>query len=312
MAIIKPEDMDFSDDNIVMIISGLPGYGKTTLALSAPDPLLVDADDGVKRTKVEHRKDSSIVKTYEDVLADAQQAIGKYKTFIPDTGGALIELMKEWATREHAAEVTTAKGKIDGRKVFGVVKSEFLRVSREWKRHFNVIYVFHESLDKEGDEVHYSIICEGSAKDLVWQPADIGAHLLVSGGQRYLGFSLTSQYTAKASSGISGLVPVPELKDGDKNDLLTRLFTQIKENRKAEAAALKPKKEAYEKAIALGREIIKQVEAPEQVLVASDQIKMLNHALTSEKELLGELRNLARKNGWAYDKEAGKYVAKAE
>ena len=29
--IVKPENMDFSNKNIIMIISGLPGVGKTTL-----------------------------------------------------------------------------------------------------------------------------------------------------------------------------------------------------------------------------------------------------------------------------------------
>lgn len=32
--IVKPENMDFSNKNIIMIISGLPGVGKTTLSLS--------------------------------------------------------------------------------------------------------------------------------------------------------------------------------------------------------------------------------------------------------------------------------------
>ena len=41
--IVKPENMDFSNKNIIMIISGLPGVGKTTLSLSAPDVVLVDA-----------------------------------------------------------------------------------------------------------------------------------------------------------------------------------------------------------------------------------------------------------------------------
>ena len=55
MAIIKPENMSFSDKNIIMIISGLPGVGKTTLALSAPDVLLIDADEGMAR-KPAHRR----------------------------------------------------------------------------------------------------------------------------------------------------------------------------------------------------------------------------------------------------------------
>lgn len=51
MPIVKPTEMDFSNKNIIMIISGLPGTGKTTLALSAPDVLLIDTDEGMARVK---------------------------------------------------------------------------------------------------------------------------------------------------------------------------------------------------------------------------------------------------------------------
>lgn len=47
--IVKPEEMDFSGRKIAMIVAGVPGIGKTTLALSAPKPLLIDLDDGVSR-----------------------------------------------------------------------------------------------------------------------------------------------------------------------------------------------------------------------------------------------------------------------
>ena len=53
--IVKPENMDFSNKNIIMIISGLPGVGKTTLALSAPDVVLIDADEGMDRFNPAHR-----------------------------------------------------------------------------------------------------------------------------------------------------------------------------------------------------------------------------------------------------------------
>ena len=82
-----------------MIIGGMPGVGKSTLALSAPDVLLIDADEGMARVNPAHRKDSSIWKTYEELLADIKSAEGKYKTIAIDTGGALIELMKDWAMR---------------------------------------------------------------------------------------------------------------------------------------------------------------------------------------------------------------------
>ena len=97
--IVKPESMDFSNKNIIVIISGLPGVGKTTLALSAPDVVLIDADEGLSRVKPEHRKDSSMIKTYEELLADIKSFEGHYKTVAIDTCGALIDLMKDWAMR---------------------------------------------------------------------------------------------------------------------------------------------------------------------------------------------------------------------
>ena len=99
MAILRPENMNFSGKNLIMIISGLPGTGKTTLALSAPDVLLIDTDKGMARVNPAHRKDASICATYEEVLADLKAAEGQYKTIVIDTCGKLIDYMKDWVVR---------------------------------------------------------------------------------------------------------------------------------------------------------------------------------------------------------------------
>jgi len=310
VAIVKPEEMDFSNKNIIMIISGLPGVGKTTLALSAPDVVLIDADEGMARVNPAHRKDASICKTYEELLADVKSFEGVYKTVVVDTGGSLIDMLKDWAMRTEP----TANKKSGGisQTGFGIVKTEFLRLSADLRKNFNVIYLFHVTKDKQDDVVFYDLVCEGSAKTLVWQPADLGAYMHIINGERYLGFTPTMNYNAKSAYGIKGLVKVPELKDGDKNDFLTRLFEQVKQNIANESAALKPQQEAYKKAIKAGTEIIAQVKEPGQVLVALEQIRALDHALTSLKELEAALKYHAKENKWVYDKEAKTYVAKAE
>jgi hypothetical protein len=312
MAIIKPENMDFSGKNIIMIVSGLPGVGKTTLALSAPETVLVDFDEGLPRVKAEHRKDSIVGGSYKGFLDDLKSAYASYKTIVIDTGGAMIEAMKEWAADEHALEVTTSRGNVDPRKVFGVVKSEFLRVSREIRQKMNVIYLFHESKDKENDEIFYSLVCEGSARTLVWQPADLGAHLFIQNGERYLGFTPTAQYSAKAAYGIKGLIKVPELKDGDPNDFLTKLFTQVKANIAAESAALKPQQDAYEEAMRQGNMIVDAISTPELATLGLAEIRKIAHALTSQKELEAAFKAKVKELGYEYSKEARAYVAKAE
>lgn len=42
----KPTELNFTGKRLCMIIADVPEIGKTTLALSAPKPLLIDLDRG--------------------------------------------------------------------------------------------------------------------------------------------------------------------------------------------------------------------------------------------------------------------------
>lgn len=306
MAIVKPEQMDFSKKNLVMIISGLPGVGKTTLALSAPDVVLVDADEGLARVKPEHRRDASICKTYEELLEDVAGFEGRYKTVVIDTGGALIDMMKDWAMRTEP----TASKKSGGfsQQGYGFIKTEFLRLSADLRRKFNVVFLFHASKDRQNDGVFYDIVCEGSAKTMVWQPADLGAYMHIISGERYLGFTPTSEYNAKSAYGVKGLIKVPELKAGDPNDFLEKLFKQVKANIQAEDAGLKPQQAAYEAAMKQARALIARINGAEDIPVAAEAVKALHHALTSLKESQAMMKARIAEIGLKWDKEKKTYV----
>ena len=309
MPIVKPTEMNFSAKNLIMIISGLPGTGKTTLALSAPDVLLIDTDEGMARVNPAHRKDASICKTYEEVLADIKAAEGKYKTIVIDTCGALIEYMKDWAMRtDPKASKKDGGFSLQG---YGIIKSEFVRLSAELRKKFNVIFLFHESMTKVDENVFYELVVEGSARTLVYQPADLAAHLFIQTGKRYLGFTPTEQYSAKAAYGIKGLIEVPELKEGEPNDFLTRLFDKVRANIAAESAALGPEKQKYDYAIADAKKIVATVNAPEDVQEAATAISKLDHGLTSEKEAKFMLKKRMDELGIVYDKTAKTYAYKA-
>ena len=310
MPIIKPENMNFSDKNIIMIISGLPGTGKTTLALSAPDVLLIDTDEGLARVNPAHRKDASVCKTYEEILADIKAAEGQYKTIVIDTCGALIEYMKDWAMRtDPKASKNNGGFSLQG---YGVIKAEFLRLSAELRKKFNVIFLFHENMTKNGDEgTFYELVVEGSTRTLVYQPADLAAHLFIQSGRRYLGFTPTEQYSAKSAYGIKGLMEVPELKDGEPNEFLTKLFARVRDNLSKESASLAPQKLAYLAATKEAKDICAAVKAPEDVAEAAKAIKALDHALTSEKESMAMLKERIAELGIVWDKSAKAYVYKS-
>ena len=310
MPIVKPTEMDFSAKNIIMIISGLPGTGKTTLALSAPDVLLIDTDEGMARVNPAHRKDASICKTYEEVLSDIKAAEGTYKTVVIDTCGALIEYMKEWAMRtDPKASKKDGGFSLQG---YGVIKSEFVRLSAELRKKFNVIFLFHENMTKNGDDgVFYELVVEGATRTLVYQPADLAAHLFIQNGRRYLGFTPTEQYSAKSAYGIKGLVEVPELKDGDPNDFLTRLFDKVRANLAAESKQIAPSKDKYAEAINEAKDICAAVKSPEDVPFAVETIGKLDHALTSEKESKAMLKKRLEELGIVWNKTTKTYEWKA-
>ena len=306
MALTAPEKMNFSSKNFTVILQGLPGVGKTTIALSAPKVMICDTDEGMCRINPEHRKTASFAKTYEELREDLESAKGKFETVVIDTAGALIDMLKDWAVRN-------GNIKKDGTislQGYGVVKREFITLSRELRKNFNVIYVFHAEKTKNGEDIFYDIVCEGAAKSIVYQPADIAGFVQIIGDKRYIGFSPTAQYNAKSAYGIKGLIEVPELKPGEPNDFMTKLFDQMRKNLEKESSELTQKKEAYDEAMEAGMITVNSIEKPEDVKNALAIIKGMQHSLTSEKELISAVTAKLKSLGIVYDKESKAYKYK--
>lgn len=310
MAIVKPENMNFSNKNIIFILSGTPGVGKTTTALSAEGVLLIDADNGICRVNPQHRKDASICKTYEEVLEDVKAAKGQYKTIVIDTGGALIEMMKSYVIR-HPEEFPGGAQKtvaVLSQKGYGYIKQLFLDFSAELRKDFNVIYLFHEQKSKEDDVTTYEIICEGSAKTLVYQPADLAAHMFIQNGKRLLGFTPTEQYFAKGAYGISGIVEVPTLAEGEPNDFLTKLFAKIRDGLQSETEKLSEDQKLYNKLISESDDFIGGVNNPEDIAPTLEIIEKMPDVLTYKAEIKAKLKKRIKELGIVFDKSKKEYV----
>ena len=107
-----------------MIIAGVPGIGKTTLALSSPRPLLIDLDKGVSRVEARFRTDTAVINDYSELVNDLKTTdLSNYDTLIIDTGGKLLEILKPVVIAEDAKN-----GKKDGNlslQGYGSVKRKF-------------------------------------------------------------------------------------------------------------------------------------------------------------------------------------------
>ncbi len=304
MAIKKPNELDFSGKNIIMIISGLPGTGKTTLALSAPDVLLIDCDEGMARVNPAHRKDASVCKTFDEIREDVKAAKGQYKTIVVDTGGALVDMLKQHVV-DHPADYPGGAKKSGGISLqgFGFVKQLFLDFSSDLRRNFNVVFIFHENKTKNDDDgVFYELVCEGSARTLVYQPADLAAHLFIQNGVRMLGFTPTESYSAKSAYGIKGLMEVPELKEGEPNNFLTKLFDTVRNNLQAETETLGREQKQYDEVMAAVKEYCEYIKEPGQVSEVMEMVQKLPHVLTSEKEAKAMIKKRLGELGIVWNK----------
>lgn len=306
MAIKKPNEMDFSDKKFMAILSGQPGLGKTTLALSAPKPFLMDFDRGVARVSAEYRCTASEAESYEEALEDMQSS--EYKeaeTIVIDTGGSLVQLMKAWAKKQDA------KSAKDGRAMYGVIKTEFDRLVYQIRMvdKKNLVVIFHTTEQSKGDTIQTRLSCEGSTKDIIWTPADFGGHMFMMGNKRMIGFSPTDEYFAKGCFGISGVMAIPELKSGDKNTFLTDLFAQARAKIQAEAKIYGADKAKYDDLISRIGAIIDAAATPDDVEAVTASIKEAEHALTSEAELKARLKKKIKALGLKWDKNSGEYVS---
>ena len=308
----KPEEMTFSDKKFSMLLYGAPGVGKTTLALSAPDPIIIDFDRGMSRVKAQHRKTAIFCDTYEEVLNDIKSPeVSDCQTLIIDTGGSFVTFLQDWAMRTNPTVNRQKNGAIS-LKGFGAVKSEFSRFTSMVKdvMNKNIIYVFHsqEQQDKDGN-AQQRLMCEGAAKNIVWTPCDFGGYVQMIGDQRIICFSPEQEFFAKGCHGINGKYTIPNLGDADSNDFLTRIFDKAKANIEAENEAFAPIREQYDKTMIQVQDIIENIVDAETANAAVSSIPALEHVLTSEKEARAMLKAKTDELGLKYTKSGG-YVPK--
>lgn len=309
----NPNDIKEGEKKIRMLIAGYPGIGKTTLALSAPNPLHIDADFGVDRVEPRYRKPFIQPSSYQEILDDlTPENVKDFDTLVFDTGGKLISLMSAWAIKKNSK-----LGQSDGSlslKGYGFVGREFVRLMDYcfYELRKNIVIVFHAIEDKDGDNTRLRIKVEGQTKNNVWEPMDLGGFVEMRGDDRTIGFSNCERYFAKGTRGVSGVYKIPPLSEDTSNDFLTKLFAKYNEASAAETAAAAKEKEAYEAAMEKARELISSVKDAESANKAIKEMGKIKHALTSKKESDALWKKKIKPLGLIYDKALKKYFDPAK
>ena len=177
--------------------------------------------------------------------------------------------------------------------------------------HKNVIYVFHseEKADKDGNPVQ-RLMCEGAARNTVWNGCDFGGYLQMINNERKLCFTPTDDYFAKGTHGIVGNITVPVLDSKTPNDFMTRLFEQARKSIIEESEANAKERKKYDEVMGDIKAIVNEVKDEDTANQALDTISGFEHALTSKKEAGAMLNAKCKELGLKYDGKAKAYKAK--
>lgn len=306
----NPNEIQEGEKKIRILVAGYPGIGKSTLALSAPNPLHIDVDFGIERIEPRYRKPYIQPKSYDEILEDlTPENVKDFDTLVFDTGGKLISLMSIWATKKDP-KYSQRDGSLS-LKGYGFVGKEFVRLMDYcfYELQKNIVIVFHATEEKDGDNTRLRIKVEGQTKNNVWEPMDLGGFVEMYGKNRTIGFSNCERYFAKGTRGISGVIKIPELTETSANDFLTKLFADYNAKSAKEIEKNAADKAAYEAAMAQGREIIAKITDADSANAVMGEFKAIPHALTSKKELAVEWNEKMKACDLTFDKPSGLYVS---
>lgn len=179
----------------IFALFGRPGICKTSLAYSAPKPLLLDFDGGAHRAV--NRRDTLRITSWADVaelMADAH-AIEPYDTFVVDTVGRALDVI----TADIAAtEPKKAPGGVLSLQGYGTLKTRFRQWMATLRSHGkDVVLLAHDREEKDGDATIVRPDIIGASLGEVMRVADFVGYLYMSGKDRVLDFNPTDRWVGK-------------------------------------------------------------------------------------------------------------------
>ena len=230
MLIRKPSQLA-PKSTISIMVYGAAGMGKSTLACSAPNPILLDADGGVQRINGAHQVDTVQITRWEDVVGDPRsadpdeklgalgviardeaQGLCHYDTVIIDTVGKALDFMSDYIIRNNPK-----MGQRDGSlslKGYGERKIMFINlIKRLSMMGKNVVFVAHEREEKQGENTYKRPEIRGSSAGDLIKELDLVGYMTAYGNERIISFDPNEFYIAKNACNLAPNMKVPVVVD---------------------------------------------------------------------------------------------------
>ena len=231
MSLFKnPSELEINS-TIKMLIYGQPGIGKTTLALSAPNPVLFDFDGGISRVNKAHQCPTLQVHSWDealDALTELEKGETPCKTIVIDTAGKALDFMSDYIMKNDP-KMKMRDGSL-ALKGYGQRKVMFTnlikRISLMGK---HVVFVAHEKEDKDGETRRVRPDMSGSSLGDLIKELDLVGYMQAFGRERTICWTPNEQYYAKNTCNLPEFEKVPIIIDPQggitgENDYLAKTF----------------------------------------------------------------------------------------
>lgn len=232
MAIIKKNDVT-PERPVIIVLYGTPGSGKTSVATTSKNPLLVDTDRGFDRAV--QRVDTLVANKWQDIL-DAQADMKDYNTIVVDTAKACLDdyLQQYVIDLNYKLKTNTLKR-------FGQMGDEFKAFVGTLRQNgSDIVFVCHDKEVVEGDVVKHSPDCTGQSKDLLLRIADQVGYVSIANGHRTISFEPTDNYIGKNVAQITAQ-QIPEAGTAEfatfMADIIGKVRTSIQSKSEAQRKA---------------------------------------------------------------------------
>lgn len=294
MPIIKKNDIT-PERPVILVIYGTPGTGKTSVATTANNPLLIDTDRGYDRAV--QRVDTLEAHKWQDIDAE-RETMKDYKTIIVDTAKAMLDdYLSVYAVEQNY------KLKTNSLKRFGQMADDFKSFVNFLRSNgSDIIFICHDKETTEGDIIKHSPDCTGQSKDLLLRIADQVGYISKINGKRTISFEPMDNFVGKNVAGLDALT-IPDSTDAKFSTFMSDIIKDVKKS-------IQNKSEAQRKAnemIANLRDRLDAAMTEEEVDALLTASKDLPKAL--KKPFFDEMKDKLVEKGFTYDIKTKKFIA---
>lgn len=228
----KPSELELRK-NVRMLVYGQPGVGKSSLALSAPSPVLFDFDGGVQRVNGAFLCPTLQVHSWEEVLTALEEDLSEFKTIVIDTAGKMLDYMSAYIIRNDS-RMAMKDGSLS-LKGYGVRKNMFINfVTRCTMMNKHIVFVAHEREDKDGDVRIVRPEIGGSSMGDLLKELDLVGYMQSVGVERTIFWSPQEKFYAKNACNLPMYEKIPVNIDMNggviaENNFLAKTFEKYDE-----------------------------------------------------------------------------------